>query len=67
MTRSTLGPKPVPVSTQPWTDPQRFIADAPHVTLHHVTCSHHVHLQMRTSASWYAQPLVVRAVFLPAL
>ena len=67
MTHSMLGPKPVPAPAQPWTNPQRFIVDVPCITSCHVTHSHHVHLQMHTSMSWYVRPLVVRAVFLPAL
>ena len=67
MTRSMLSPEPVPAPAQPQTDPRRFIADAPCVTSRHVTHSHHAHPQMCASASWYARPLVVRTVSLPAL
>ena len=67
MTRSRLSPEPVPVPAQPRTGPRHFITDEPHVTSCHMTHSHHVHPQMRMSASWHTQPLVVHAVFLPAL
>ena len=67
MTRSRLGPEPVPVPAQPRTDPPHFIADAPRVASRHMTHSHHVHPQTRASASWYARPLVVHVVFLPAI
>ena len=67
MTCSMLSPEPVPVPAQPWTDPRCFITDIPCIVLRHVTCSRHVHPQTRTSTSWYAQPLVVHVVFLPAL
>ena len=64
MTCSRLGPEPVPAPTQPQTNPRHFIADAPRIASHHVTHSHHVHPQTRTSASWHMQPPVVHAVFL---
>ena len=67
MTRSMLGPEPIPAPAQPQTDPQCFIADAPCVVSRHVTHTCHAHPQTCASVSWYAGPLVVHVVFLPAL
>ena len=67
MTRSMLSPEPIPAPTQPQTGPRHFIVDMPCVALCHVTRTHHMHLQMRMSASWYGRPLVVHAVFSLAL
>ena len=60
MTRSTPGPNPVPAPTRPRTNPQCFIMDTLHVASRHVTPS-------RRRPPHDAQPLEVRAGFLPAL
>ena len=67
MTRSTLGPEPIPAPAQPQTDPRCFITDMPRVASRHVTCSRRAHLQTCASASRHARPLVVCVFFLPAL
>ena len=56
MTHSSLSPGPIPEPTQPQTNPRRFIVNAPHVMLHHMTHSHRMHLYTHASASWYVLP-----------
>ena len=47
----SVGPEPVPAHAQPRTDPRCFIVDAPRVTSHHVTHSHHAHPPTHASTS----------------
>ena len=56
MTHSTLGPGPIPKPSQPRTNHQCFIANAPHIALRHLTHSHRTHLYMCVCISWYVQP-----------